>query len=158
MSSSRPLRALPPASPVFDPSSDPYSTLIPNGDYQVGLIDEQRQTLFGRDTWRTLWRVVHGEHFGAELFAWWAVPKGQRFGPRNAFAAAVAIAIERRAPRDLTRHRPSHFCGDCQFLARVREVRHDSNGVERPELARYSRLAYLIQRLDGTPPALRGPS
>lgn len=136
--------------------ADPYATRIPNGEYQVALVGEERQTLFGRDSWRTRWRVTDGEHLGAELYAWWKVPTGARFGPRNAYAAAVVIALERRAPRNLHTHRPSHFCGDCVFLARVRDVARDSNGVTRPELARYSRLAFLVKRLSGTPPALRG--
>jgi hypothetical protein len=134
---------------------DPYETRIPAGDYSVALVAEERQTLFGRPTWRTRWRVTDGKHLGAEIYGWWAIP-GPRFGPRNAYATAVAIATERRAPRDLARSRPSHFFSECVLLARVRDVARDSNGVERPDGARYSRLAYLLRRLAGAPPSLRG--
>ncbi len=139
---------------------DPYETLVPEGEYTVALVSEDRCVLFGRPTWETVWVILdEGLHHQKLLYCWWRIPKkDERIRPSLALAEAYAIATERRPPRDLARRKPSSFLSDSQFAARVRPVTKNRHGVERPAAANYSRVACLVKRVAGTPPCLQRQS
>ena len=109
-----------------------------------------------RPMWRCLWQIVdEGPHFGLRLYGWFNIPpEGKRVTPSFGMAAAWTVSIGTRAPSGLRRHKPSYFLGDCQFLAVVRTVDRDRNHVKRPEKASYSRVDYLKERVQGTPPSV----
>ena len=136
---------------------DPYETLVPEDEYTVALVREARCIQFRRPTWETTWLIMDsGRYFRLPVYCWWRIPDaGAPVRPSLAFASAYSIATALRPPRDLARRKPFWFAGGCQFLARIRTVDHNSDGVKRPETASYSRLAFLIGRTAGTPPCIR---
>jgi hypothetical protein len=130
--------------------------LVPQGEYEVFFAEEKRISWFNRQVWLCVFRISEGEYAGVVLPMWLNIPPGRQPIRRgHAMAQAYVVSTGRRPPRDLGRSRPSWFLGDCAFLAYVRTVRRDMNGVERPEEASYSRVNHLIKRTAGTPPCLR---
>jgi hypothetical protein len=134
---------------------DLCETLLPPGNYHVGLVGEKRFRWFQRPTWLLAFVVTSGPHSGISLPMWLRIPEDERIRAAHRMAAAWVVGTGRRAPRDLARRRPSSFLGDCEFVARVRTVSKDVHGVERPEEASYSRVEFLIRRTAGCPPALQ---
>jgi hypothetical protein len=132
---------------------DLCEALIPPGDYHVGLVGEKRVLWFRRPTWVLAFALTEAPHLGIVLPLWLRIPEPhEKIRPSHALAAAYVVATGRRAPKDLARRRPSSFLGGCEFSARIRTVRHDIHGVERPEEASYSRVHFLIRRTAGSPP------
>jgi hypothetical protein len=129
--------------------------LLPEGEYEVMLVSEERIFFFNRRLWRCLWRVVEGDHAGAESTMWLNIPgKSDSVRRGHAVAQAYVVATGRRPPRDLNRRRPSSYLGGCVFRARVRTVRRDMHGIKWPEKASYSKVNHLIETTAGTPPCL----
>jgi hypothetical protein len=140
------------------PFPDPYETLVPPGDYLVGFLrNEDKYQFYGRTCWRCSWQILEeGPYSGPTLYSWFNLPAaGAPLRPSHDYSKAFVVATGLRPPKDLAEHRPSWFLGDCQFQARVRTVDKDSNGVKRPDAASYSRLSFLIERVEGLPPYLQ---
>jgi hypothetical protein len=89
------------------------------------------------------------------LFPLAPVPPGIQ--PRRSFAIvkAYAVVTGRKPPKDFHRRRPSSFLADCIVSARTRTITKDSNGVELAAPLHYSRVAYLLGVVAGTPRCLR---
>ena len=142
----------------MSPSPDPYETLVPPGEYTVGFIRiEEKCVYFGRESWRCRWQILdEGPYSGLILFNWFNLPKADAPIRRgHALWQAYAVATDLIPPKNLAEHRPSWFLDDCQFRAKVRTVDKDPNGVKRPDAASYSRVAHLIERIEGRPPCLQ---
>ena len=137
---------------------DPYETLVPPGEYIVGFLGgEEKFPYRGRVCWCCRWQILdEGPYSGLTLYNWFNIPKpGAPIRPSHALWIAYVVATGLRPPKDLAEHRPSWFLGDCQFRAKVRTVDKDSNGVKRPDAASYSRVAFLIELVEGLPPCLQ---
>jgi hypothetical protein len=142
----------------MSPFPDPYETLVPPGEYIVGFLrNEERFPFYGRMCWRCCWQLLdEGPYSGLTLYSWFNLPEADApIRPSHALYQAYVVATGLRPPKDLAEHRPSWFLGDCQFRAMVRTVDRDPNGVKRPEAASYSRVAFLIERVEGVPPCLQ---
>jgi hypothetical protein len=97
-----------------------------------------------------------GEYSGLPLYSWFNYPEpGAPIRHGHALWQAYVVATGLRPPKDLAKHQPTWFLGDCQFRAKVRTVDKDPNGVKRPDTANYSRVAFLIERIEGCPPCLQ---
>ncbi len=137
---------------------DPYESLVPPGEYIVGFLrNEEKYLFYGRTCWRCRWQILgDGEYSGLFLYNWFNLPEADApIRPGHAFYQAYVVATGLRPPKDLAEHRPSWFLGDCQFRAKVRTVGKDPNGVKRPDAASYSRVDFLIKRIEGLPPCLQ---
>ncbi len=142
----------------MSPFPDPYETLVPSGEYVVGFLrGEEKYRYYGRMCWRCSWQILsEGPHSGLVLYSWFNVPPpGAPITHSHGLYQAYVVATGLRPPKDLAEHRPSWFLGDCQFQAEIRTVDRDSNRVKRPNAASYSRVAFLIKRIEGLPPCLR---
>ena len=137
---------------------DAYQTQIPDGEYEVAFRKAEKFRFLGR---RWVWAIhmtvmSEGEHFGKPiLFFLSALPKGKRPTPGWRIASAYEKATRLRPPKHLARYKPDDFMEGCTFLACVFQGTKDSDGVERPDGARYSKVKFLIRRLSGTPPCIR---
>jgi hypothetical protein len=93
---------------------------------------------------------------GKPLLCWLNVPpKDRRPTPLWDISKAYSVATRLRPPTDLGRRRPRTFLADCHFRVRVVAVTKDAHGVPRAREASYSRVKYLIERVEGTPPCLQ---
>ena len=137
---------------------DPYETLVPPGEYTVGFLRiEEKFPYYGRMCWRCRWQILdEGPYSGRILFSWFNLPEpGAPLRPSHRIWQTYVVATSLRPPKDLAEHRPSWFLSDCLFRAKVRTVDKDPNGVKRPDTANYSRVDYLIERIEGCPPCLQ---
>jgi hypothetical protein len=125
--------------------------LLPEGEYHVGFFSAKRRTWHKRKLWAVTFVITDGPHVGKRLPMFLNLPEGYRLRRSHHLAAAYVCATGRRPPRDLARRPPSSFLEGCEFLAQIRTVRRDVHGVERPEEASYSKIAYLIRRTAGAP-------
>jgi hypothetical protein len=139
-------------------STDEFcDVLIPEGDEEVAFVAEKKLKWFKRQIWVVRFQIVSGAHTGLVLPMWINVPRSDwPVRMSHTLAQVYVAATGAKPPRDLARRRPSSFLKDCAFLVHVRTVKRDMNGVERPEEASYSRVAYLIRRTAGTPRCLQG--
>jgi len=141
---------------IDDQQAEIDEVLIPPGRYEVSFVSEKKFRWFGRLVWLCKFRIVDGPHSGAELPIWFNIPPKNEFIHRShALARAYVVATGMRPPKRLHWHPPSWFLQGCTFSAEIRTVRRDTNGIERPEEASYSRVDYLIQRLSGCPKCQR---
>ncbi len=142
----------------MSPFPDPYETLVPPGTYLVGFLrDEDKYRFYGRMCWRCSWQILdEGPYSGVVVYNWFNIPPSDApIRPGHGLYQAYVVATGLTPPKDLAEHRPSWFLGDCQFRAKVRTVDKDPHGVKRPDTANYSRVAFLIERIEGLPPCLR---
>ena len=142
----------------MSPFPDPYETLVPPGEYLVGFLrDEEKYRYYGRMCWRCSWQILNeGPYSGLVAYNWFNIPPSNAIRPSHGLWRAYVVATGLKPPKDLAEHRPRWFLGDSQFQARIRTVDKDSNGVKRPDAASYSRIDFLIKRVEGLPPCLQG--
>jgi len=146
--------------PTEDPATgncDPMETLLPESEngrpatYEVGFLREDLRRFRDRSVWWVTFSVVEqGPHFGKRIL--WFMNKlrpGHRPPPSSAVARAFIAATGLRVPKDLGLARPSSFLSGCALLARVKTVRRDIDGVERPEGASYSVIKCFESRTAG---------
>lgn len=139
---------------------DALETLLaPDADALVVFHDECRKVMFRRQTWIVRMRIIEGDHAG-RLIAWWlrALPTDDRLRriPRgSAICAAFVAATGLLPPRDLARRKPSYWLADAQFIVATRQVLTDVNKAKRSAAASYSVVAFVRERLVGSPPALQ---
>jgi hypothetical protein len=145
----------PPASP--DELEDALATLLEDREEAlVEFVDEAKRDLFHRAVWIVRLRILEGEHAG-RLISWWlrALDPQRRVARGSSIAASYTAATGLRPPRDLCRRRPSYWPSGAQYRVRTRVVGRDVHGVERPLTASYSVVAAILERVAGSPPALR---
>lgn len=151
------LREVPPAPEiVFATGDDGYEPHIRPGVYCVAYLDETKATLHRRPNWVIRFRVIDGDAAGIVLRMYVTrLPEKAKPTPGWAFVSLYVAATQLRPPSDLWRYSPSQFLEGCAFDVRVVDVKKDSNGIERPVAAFYSRIKCLVARTVGTPPCLR---
>ncbi len=154
---SSPLQVVTPGQSLAD--ADPYETLVPPGEYLVGFLrDEDKYRYYGRWCWRCSWQILdEGPSTDLVVYGWFNIPPSDAPITRShaLWQAYVVATRGLTPPKDLAEHRPRWFLGDCQFRAKVRTVDKDSNRVKRPYEASYSRVDFLIERVEGLPPCLQ---
>ena len=136
--------------------ADAYETLVPDGEYEVAYVSEEKFRLFQRQVWAVIFQIVEGEHFGRPLYCFFTIP---RLRDRRTPSAKLSMAYEKatglRPPGKIARYRPSDFLEGCVVLAAVKDAKKDVRGCERPPNARHSVVDHLIRRVSGAPPPLR---
>ena len=138
--------------------SNPYETLVPDGEYEVAFRRAEKfRYRGGRQVWAIHMAIVsQGEHLGKPiLFFLNAVPKGKKPTPGWRLVSTYEQATGLRPPKHLWRLHPKEFLEGCIFEASVKAGDRDSDGAERPKAARYSKVRFLRVRLMGTPPCIR---
>lgn len=118
---------------------DPYDTRVPDAEYSVAFLSEERFRNYGRHVWGVVLRIIEGDYAGLPLFFFANVPplkKGRT--PSAKMSAAYEAATGRRAPARIAKVRPSSFLADTPLVARTRTVAKNSHGDLRPADARYS--------------------
>lgn len=136
---------------------DLYAAPLPEGEYIVGFISDQRQSNFGKDSYKILMEVTEGAESGRRiLFPVPCIPNKKRPRPNFKYCATWVACTGRRPPKDLWKRRPRNFMKDCVFRASVSTVTKDSKGAIRPIQLRYSRIDQILERVAGTPPCLSG--
>jgi hypothetical protein len=141
----------------WNANGDALETILPDrSEAIVALLDEDCRTAFHRRVWLVRFRIVEGEKAGA-LISWWlrALDKGKGVSRASAIATSFVASTGLRPPRDLARRRPSWWLADSLFRVRTRQVRRDIHKVARPEEASYSVVEAILERLEGSPPALQ---
>ncbi len=138
----------------YDAEPDAYfEILVPDDEYLVRWVSEERKVYFRRETWQVLFEFADGEYVGKPLVWFCRVPERdpkKRPGPTSAFFRAYAAATGLRPPKHLATLRPRDFLGDCVLRVRTRVVDRDSHGNERPETASYSRIDSFLGRVPGS--------
>jgi hypothetical protein len=136
--------------------SDPYETLVPDGEYEVAYVSQEKFSLFRRQVWAVTFQIVQGEHFGRRLYAFYNIPRlRDRRTPSAKLSRAYEAATGLRSPRKIGRYRPSDFLEGCVMATAVRTVERDIQGHERPPNTRHSVVDHVIRRISGAPPPLR---
>jgi hypothetical protein len=112
---------------------------IPEGDYVVAFVRDERGRFQGRDRWFLWFRIVRPESWsGTQLYLVCPCPSkgGKRFGLGSKMIAAATVALGQRPKR---RDRlSSRMFRNKYFLARVRTVRRDARGNKRMQEDQYS--------------------
>jgi hypothetical protein len=135
---------------------DPYSTFVPEGDYDVALTRCETGVAFGSERWFGHFKIVdHGEFFGLPIYRFWNRPKSKVLARSSNVAIDFMNVVGRRPPSvGLT---PDKFLKGCQVLAEVVTVKHRNEPrcrVELPEDCWYSKINRIIRLSAGTPPCL----
>ncbi|HJO23467.1 MAG: hypothetical protein QF890_03240 [Myxococcota bacterium] len=131
---------------------DPYDTRVPDGEYPVVFVFEERFRLYRRDVWAVEFRIIEGEHAGLPIFFFLNVPPfKKRRTPSAKMSAAYEAATGRRAPARIAKVRPGSFLAEKPLVGRTRTVERNSYRESRPPDARYSVIDRLLpQRMPQT--------
>jgi hypothetical protein len=152
----RNIKLVDPLGGAQDGRPDPVETLVPESEYEIAYVSEEKFSLFRRQVWAVTFQIVEGEHAERQLYAFYNIPP-LRDGrtPSATLSRAYEAVTDLRPPRKIARYRPSEFLNGCVVLAAVRTVARDIRGRERPPNARHSVVDQLIRRISGAPPLLR---
>ena len=152
---------------------DPFSTLIPDGQYRVAFVSEESGQVFDRRVWFIRLAITEpGEHHGKPLLRFYNMPPGKRRLARssNLWRDYLQLTCRRPPSRGC---RPSELLAGCEVLAEVVTVTERAiSKQEREELkrqgakkipprvpippaARYSKVDRLLAITAGTPRCLR---
>ena len=135
---------------------DPYSTLLPEGQYLTAYVDCEQGHAFGSRRWFGHFRITEfGEFQGQTLLRVWNEPR-RDFLPRshNLYLDYVQLIGRRPPSRGL---KPDDFLKGCEVLSEVVTVRHRIDGRRKipfPEDCRYSKISRLIRITTGSPPCV----
>ena len=124
---------------------DPYDTRIPDGEYSVVFVSEDRFRNHNRYVWAVKLSIVDGDHMGLPIFFFLNVPPLRK---QRTLSAKLSLAYEaatgKRAPARIAKRRPGSFMADKLLVGQTRTVEHNINGESRPLAARYSVIDRLV--------------
>jgi hypothetical protein len=124
---------------------DPYDTVIPDGEYSVAFLSQERFRLYSSFRWAVVMRIVEGEYLGLPLLFFFNIPRLRKWRtPSAKLSLAYEAATGKRAPARIAKVRPESFLTGNLLVARTRTVGRDSNGESRPVDARYSVIDRLV--------------
>lgn len=136
---------------------DLYAAPLPEGEYIVGFISDQRQPNFGKDSYIIIMEIAEGAESGRRiLFPVPCIPNKKRPRPNFKYCATWVACTGRRLPQNLWLRRPGNFMKDCLFRVCVTTVKKNSKGNDRPTQLYYSKIDRILERVAGTPPCLSG--
>ena len=110
-------------------SADPYSTLVPDGQYRAVYLGYEKATPYGQPRWIARFRIIEpGPYMGLGLLRFYNVPKG-RFLPRSHNLSLDYVNLMRRRP-PTTGLTPDQYKG-CEVLVKTTTVKHRLEGGKR---------------------------
>lgn len=118
--------------------------LLPAGDYEVSYHRAEEKRLWGKNRIFLHFRIAQqGEHLGKALYMSAVMPSNGKFSLSSKYLMQWSLAAGFR-PTRLDRLSTKIFKGKI-FLARVRTVRTDHAGNERPDFWHYSIIDTLLE-------------
>lgn len=134
-------------------SIDPYSTLIPDGQYRAAFLRCEKGSAYGAPRWFVWFQITEpGPYLGLPILRFYNVSKRSWLPRTHNLALDYMALFGCRLPSQL---KPENFLKGCEVLVEIVTVKHQTHGkrrVELPERCWYSKIDRLIRITAGSPP------